>query len=186
MPFCLTLVLFMLFGNCMLRHYHLRCLMPALLLTIWGFDAFQASIHQFAPDRRKMSWIDSPVKISDLGSNVCGTVLIWSVFFHLFSLKSMPGVMPVYFSGGHSIWVNVRCYFTSCTDKCGKKNLICMTGAIWSQPDMYMDSIAPLIFLFIFSNVAFFQSPKERCCKMDVFLVVLLLFLPVSTEIHFF
>ncbi len=152
-------------------------------MRFWCFLSFYSPVCT----RAKKNVLDRfACKISDLGSNVCGTVLIWSVFFHFFSLKSMPGVMPVYFSGGHSIWVNVRCYFTSRKDKCGKKNLICMTGAIWSQPHMYMDSIAPLIFLFIFSNVAFFRSPEERCSKIDVFLDVLLHFCPESTRKTFF
>lgn len=116
MPFCLIIVLFMLFGNCMLWHYHIKCLMLALLLTIWGFDAFFSSFYSPVCTWLKKDVFDRHTcKISDLGSNVCGTVLIWSISFICFGLKSMPGVMPVYFSGGHSIWVNVRCYFTYCS-----------------------------------------------------------------------
>lgn len=82
-----------------------KCLALALLLTIWGFDA---------PNWREIVLDRCTCKISDLGSNVCGTVLILKSFFHLFSLKSMPGTMPVSYYGGHSIWVNVRCYPAHC------------------------------------------------------------------------
>lgn len=112
---------------------------------------------------QKNAWDRCTSKISDLGSNVCGTVLNWSVFFDLISLKSMQGIMPVSFFGGHSIWMNVRCYFTSCKETCGKKNLICMTGVVWLQPDM--DSIAPLIFFLIFSSVNFCRAQRKDAVK---------------------
>lgn len=107
-------------------------------------------------------------KISDLGSNVCGTVLIWSVFFHLFSLKSMPGVKPVYFSGGHSIWVNVRCYFMSCKEKMWKEksDLHDWCNLITARY-VYGFNCSLNIFIY-FLQCSLFQSPKERCSKIDV------------------
>lgn len=51
--------------------------------------------------------------------------------------------------------------------KRGKKNLKCMTGTVWSQPDMTMDSIAPFLFLFAyFLQLKFPGAQKkdaERC-----------------------
>lgn len=72
-------------------------------------------------------------KISDLGSSVCWFCLDLICFSDFFSLKSMPGVMPVFYSGGHSIWVNVRCHYTCCS--VDKNNNICMIGTVWSQLD---------------------------------------------------
>lgn len=163
MPFCLILVLFMLFRYCMLWHYHIRCLMPALLLTIWGFDAF-LSFYPPVSHRPKKNISDRYTwKNLRFGQQCLWNCLDLICFsFHLFSLKEHARRKPVYFSGGHSIWVNVWCYFTSCNEKCGDKNLICMTGAIWSQPGVCMDSIAPLIFFFFFfSNVAFFRAQRK-------------------------
>lgn len=66
----------------------------------------------------------------------------------------MPGITPVLRLWGpfnlSGCWMLVHLFHR----KRGKKNLICMTaGAVWSQPDMTMDSIAPSLFLLlIFSN----------------------------------
>lgn len=54
----------------------------------------------------------------------------------------------------------------------GKKNLICMTGAVWSQPDMSMDSIAPSIYFFayyFFSQCNLFFRAQKKDAKRFFF-----------------
>lgn len=78
MPFCLIIVFFMLFlVLCMIPHCRTRCLMPALLLTIWGSDAFEASILQ---PSWKMPRIETPVK-----SQIWAAMFVELSWFGLFS-----------------------------------------------------------------------------------------------------
>lgn len=117
-------------------------------------------------DCRKMPRIDTPVK-----SQIWAAMFVELSWFGLFSFiyfhwRACQAQCLFYFSGGHSIWVNVKCYFTSRKETRGKKkNLICMSCAVWSQPDMSMDSIAPLIFLLIFSSVTFSRAQRKDATK---------------------
>lgn len=61
-----------------LSHKVFNACLVAHNMRFW-FKLLFTSSHQ-----TEESWIDTPFKISDLGSNVCGTVLIWSVSFICF------------------------------------------------------------------------------------------------------
>lgn len=59
---------------CMTGHYHSSCVMPALLLTIWGFGFISKLQSTSLPRNCRKS--KSYCKISDLGSNVCDLICL--------------------------------------------------------------------------------------------------------------
>lgn len=126
-------------------------------MRFWCFLSFYSPV---CPGPKKHVLYRNSCTISDLGSNVCGCLdLIY--FCHLFSLKSMPGITPVYFSGGHSIWVNVRCYFTYWKEKWKDKIWTAWLVQFDHSPICLWIQLLPLIFLFIFSNVSFSRAQRK-------------------------
>lgn len=128
-------VLLMLFGNCMLQHNHIKVFNACLVAHNMRFWCF------LSPDMPVCTWSRYDVmdwyasKISDLGSNVCGPVLMKWLFYFL--LKRMPGVMPVYSSGSHLIGGNVRSYFPLSAKRRTR------FAWLWLHPKMCVDVIAP-------------------------------------------
>lgn len=147
------------------------CLMLVLLLTIWGFHAlfwiFYSPLCTWAAEQKRLSPVKSHIWAATFVEVSWFDLLLLPLSFSFFcccffvvvvsTLKSM-----FTHSGGYLIWANVTLYMIFHSSQSGKKKK--MTAAIWSHPDVYMDSIAPLILLFVFSSVTLpfcFQSPEE-------------------------
>lgn len=129
-------------------------------------------LHQFDPPPQKnMPWIDTPVKSQIWAAMFVEMSLFWSVKCHLILIvfcffltkkHARPNACLHLWGPFNLSGCSMLVYILQ--RERGKKNLICMTGAVWSQPDMSMDSIAPSIYFFLlilFSNVTFFRAQKK-------------------------
>lgn len=154
------------------------CLMLVLLLTIWGFHAlfwiFYSPLCTWAAEQKRLSPVKSHIWAATFVEVSWFDLLLLPLSFSFFcccfffvvvvsTLKSMLGVMPVYSQWGlFNLSQRYTVYDISLLAVWKKEKK--MTAAIWSHPDVYMDSIAPLILLFVFSSVTLpfcFQSPEE-------------------------
>lgn len=121
---------------CMIQHCHSSCVMPALLLTIWGFGFISKLGLKSTSLTSNCRKYKSYCKISDLGSNVCD--LICLILF---------------------VFTNVHARLDACLRVWGPFNLSLIRIIlleIWSAQlvqldhSLFMDSIAPLIYFAYF------------------------------------
>lgn len=153
MPFLFDYRLIHAVWFCMTRHYHSSCVMPALLLTIWGFGFI--SKRQSTSLTSNCGKSKSYCKISDLGSNVCDLICL-SLFVFTNVHARLDACLRVW---GPFNLSPIRRIFYLKSGLHGWCSLI--TACLWIQ-------LLPQYILLIFSSVTFSRAQSKDVIKLDV------------------